>query len=79
METQTEINDGQQRINGELCRVDWRLLEALRAVQAALAACPGCAGVDLTALTNAISAAAAISRKVADIKPPGCQPRSQEG
>lgn len=68
--------EGQARINGELCRVDWRIVEALRAVQAALAACPGCAGVDLTALTNAINAAEEISAKVADIKPPGCNPQN---
>jgi hypothetical protein len=71
--------DGQTRINGALCRVDWRLLEALREVKAALAACAGCAEADLTALTNAINAAAEISATVADIKPPGCNPGDPRG
>ena len=77
MATQQEINDGQRNINGELCRVDWRIIEALRAVKAVLAACPGCAGVSLTALDSAIKAADSVSDKVADIKPPGCDPEKR--
>jgi len=77
MPTQEEINDGQQKINGELCRVDWRLSEALREVLVALKASPGCAGVDLAPLSTAIDIAKAISAKVADIKPPGCFPHDQ--
>lgn len=74
MPTQEEINDGQQKINGELCRVDWRLTEALKQVLAVLAASPGNAGVDLTSLSTAIDKAEEIGAKVADIKPPGCGP-----
>lgn len=77
MPTQEEINDGQQQINGELCRVDWRLTEALREVLAVLTASPGCAGVNLSPLSTAIDNAKAISAKVAEIKPPGCRPTDQ--
>jgi hypothetical protein len=75
MATQQETNDGQQKINGELCRVDWRLIVALKEVRAILATTPG---VDIAALTLAIDEAAAISALVADIKPPGCMPESQK-
>lgn len=71
--------EGQKKINGQLCRVDWRLVIALKEVMRAIAACPACAGVDFTDLNNAIEAAEAISAKVADIKPPGCDPRDQTG
>jgi hypothetical protein len=71
--------EGQARINGELCRVDWRIVQALKAVQEALAACTGCAGVNLTALTDAINVAEGLSTRVADIKPPGCGDINQQG
>ena len=32
-----EIYHGQQRINGELCRVDWKLIKALKAIYEILA------------------------------------------
>ena len=72
MPTQEEINDGQQRINGELCRVNWRVINALREIRTAL----GSTGVNTDALSQVINDAAAVAKVVAEIKPPGCKPES---
>ena len=68
---------GQKEINGKLCQVDWRIIEALRAVQAALSACAGCSTNDLTALDKAIKTADTLSEKVAMVDPPGCEPKDR--
>ena len=68
MPTQEETNEGQQKINGELCRVNWRVIEALRQIQGALP--PN------AALSRAIDEAEAIGARVAEIKPPGCIPEN---
>src|SRR5438309_229697 len=85
MPTQEEINDGQKKINGQLCRVDWRLIEALKLISgvlkqvAAAKAADGTKLVDLdpAALNRLIDEAGRISAVVADIIPPGCEPHNQ--
>jgi len=85
MPTQEEINDGQKKINGQLCRVDWKLIEALKLISgfleqvAAAKAADGTKLVDLdaVALNRLINDAGGISAVVADIIPPGCEPRDQ--
>ena len=72
MFTQEQINDGQQRINGELCRVNWRVIKALREIKTAL----GSSGVNTDALSQLIDDAEAVAAVVAEIKPPGCNPES---
>ena len=85
MPTQEEINDGQKKINGQLCRVNWRLIQALKQVSRALeqvAAAKAADGtqvvsLDPAALNGLINDAEKISAVVADIIPPGCDPRNQ--
>lgn len=81
MYTQEEINYGQRRINYELCEVDLKIIDALNAIVEALKAAgaappssPGLKRMDVNKIEKAISEAAEISGKVADIKPPGCEP-----
>jgi hypothetical protein len=87
MDNQTDFWEGQKKINGGLCRVDWSLVEALKAVSAALAQLAASqpapsdqvAALDLSALNHWIAEADRISAGVADIIPPGCLPRDRTG
>jgi hypothetical protein len=79
MEYSYEIYHGQQRINGELCRVDWKLIKALRMIHEILATLrPPVRDQLLEALKAAIEDADLTSSKVASIKPPGCDPENRE-
>lgn len=74
--TQAEINQGQKKVNGNLCRVDWRIIEALREVSVML----GQTGANAAAIAHlkaTIEAADQISDKVAGDDPPGCFPRNR--
>ena len=87
MDNQTDSWEGQKKINGGLCRVDWLLVEALRETSNALAQLAASqsaygaqmAAPDLTALNAWIEKADRISATVADIIPPGCLPRDRTG
>ena len=71
--------EGQQRINGQLCKVDWKLIEALRAVLALLEKSHPALPPDLMEdLRRKIESANYVSKKVAEIKPPGCIPEVRE-
>lgn len=79
--TQDQINSGQTRINFELVEVDKKLVWALRDILAILkdvAAAPTVAphlgAIDFRRLESALEVVYAASVKVADIKPPGCEP-----
>lgn len=79
-EDQEKINQGQRWINYELCNVDESILatlrllvESLKNVKAALPPSPTAREIDLNKIDAAIAAADAISKKVASIKPPGCE------
>jgi hypothetical protein len=72
--TQEQINDGQQRINGALCVVDWKIIEALKALTDALSATPGVHRVELERVNSALADAYRSSAEVAEIRPPGCEP-----
>lgn len=69
----TLIWENQKKINGELCRVDWRLISALRQVSAELKKL----GANVTQLDNLANEADGISAKVAIPDPPGCVPRDR--
>ena len=71
--SQAGINRGQRKINGELCNVDRKIIVALMAIRDALACVPGCCEIHLHAIDAAIADAAYSNRKVAEIKPPGCE------
>jgi hypothetical protein len=71
--------DGQKRINGELCRVDWKLIRALNVLYEILETMrPHVKEQMLEALKQAIDDADLTSGKVASIKPPGCDPEERE-
>lgn len=69
---QPAINDGQRYINYGLTVVDKKIAKALEAFKAAIAATPGCGQVDFSAVDEAIADVYNTSKRVADIKPPGC-------
>ena len=79
MEYSDEIYYGQRRINGELCRVDWKLIQALKTIYEILATLrPPVRDQLLEALKGAIEDADRTSANVASIKPPGCDPENRE-
>ncbi len=65
----------QKKINGRLCQVDWRLIEALREVVAALRT----SGANVANIERWIHEADMISASVAIPDPPGCDPRDRTG
>jgi hypothetical protein len=78
--TQDEINHGQRRINFELCEVDMSVIETLKMIVEILKkvrALPPLThdlqDLDFNKIEAAISKAYNTSKKVADIKPPGCE------
>ncbi len=74
-----QIHNGQKRINGELCRVDWKVIKALTAIYEILGALrPPVRDQLLESLKGIIDDANATSRFVASIKPPGCDPENPE-
>lgn len=74
--SETEIWVNQKKINGRLCQVDWRLIEALKEVVAALRA-TGSVAVHVNNLERLINEADDISASVAIPDPPGCSPFSR--
>lgn len=72
--SQEAINRGQRQINFALTVVDEKLARALEALRNAIARTPGLARADFDVVDQAISDVYNTSRKVADIKPPGCDP-----
>lgn len=67
------LKTNQAKINGRLCQVDWRLLQALRIVTTALEKM----NADVGELKNFIDEADQISATVAEPDPPGCNPRDR--
>ena len=78
MATQEEINAGQQKVNGNLCRVDWRLIQALEKVSDILGGIPSVDAATVASLNKLIQDADQISEKVAGDDPPGCQPQNRQ-
>jgi hypothetical protein len=72
--SQSAINSGQRKINYALTLVDEKLAKALKALRDAIAALPAAHQIDLEEVNKAINDALETSRKVAGIKPPGCDP-----
>lgn len=64
----------QKKINGNLCRVDWRIIQALQEVSDIIEKMPGADLAALTSLKKSIQEADEISEKVAGDDPPGCVP-----
>jgi hypothetical protein len=72
--SQEAINYGQRRINYALTVVDERLLKAIEALRDAIAALPAAHNIYLNEVNAAIAYAYDTSSRVADIRPPGCDP-----
>ena len=70
--SQPAINEGQRYINYALTVVDKKIGKALEAFKAAIEATPGCGQIDFRAVNEAIADVYKTSKRVADIKPPGC-------
>ena len=70
--SQSAINRGQRQINYALTMVDQQIAKAIDALKDALAASPAGRNIDFEAVDEAIAEVYQTSRKVADIKPPGC-------
>ena len=73
--SESEIWMNQKKINGRLCQVDWRLIEALKQVVAALKS----PGANVGNIERLIREADIISASVAIPDPPGCDPRDRTG
>lgn len=78
MPTQEQINAGQRTVNGKLCQVDWRLLQALEKVSNILGQIPGANAADIASLNDLIQRADEMSEKVAGDDPPGCDPKNRQ-
>lgn len=63
---------GQKKINGNLCRVDWRIIQALLAVRDILRGIPGVNAAAVDSLDKLIQDADQLGEKVAGDDPPGC-------
>lgn len=74
--SQPEFLVNQKKINGRLCQVDWRLIEALQEVVAALRT-SGPVAVHVNNADRLIAEADKISASVAIPDPPGCDPRDR--
>lgn len=72
--SQLAINRGQRHINYELTEAAKKLSEALRLLTEVLAKTSCVSEGDLAKVNKVISEAASISRTVAGIDPPGCEP-----
>ena len=78
---QDQINFGQSRINFDLCKVNEKVIDILKEVVETLkkaAAAPSATGplkrMDFSKLDTLLAQAAKANLKVAEIKPPGCEP-----
>jgi hypothetical protein len=74
MYTQKQINAGQRKINGALCYVDWEVIKVLDALIKALTDKKVLSRKELRDANKAFKKAYYTSPKVAEIKPPGCDP-----
>lgn len=71
---QQAINDGQRKINGQLCRVDWMLVEVLRLLRVEMRKLPAANLLDFEKIDAILTRAYRTSGAVAEIRPPGCEP-----
>ena len=75
--TQQEINDGQKKINGALCQVDWDVIYSVQELLKVLKDAGVLKDAQLSKAKKAIDEAYYKSARVASIDPPGCEPALQ--
>ena len=73
-EDQNKINDGQRKINGALCYVDWHVIYSIKALVKALEDAGVLTDAQLSKAKKEIDEAHYRSARVASIDPPGCDP-----
>ena len=71
---QRAINRGQRRINYELQVTDKELIDAITALKDAIAKLANPPQAEITAASMALVKAKEVNLKVAEIRPPGCEP-----
>ena len=71
---QLAINRGQRKINYKLSVVDEKLIEAVKELIKAIAGLPNPPQDAITAASMAVAQAKEVNEKVAETKPPGCDP-----
>ncbi|HET8783890.1 MAG TPA: hypothetical protein VFM63_15860 [Pyrinomonadaceae bacterium] len=71
---QQAINDGQRKINGQFCRVDWMLIEVLRLLRVEMKKLPAAHQLDFERIDAILTKAYHTSAAIAEITPPGCEP-----
>ena len=72
--SQSAINAGQRKINYALTLVDEKLAKAIEALCNAISALPPTHNIDLKNVNDALKEFHYLSKMVAGIKPPGCDP-----
>jgi hypothetical protein len=72
--TQQQFNDGQKKINGALCQVDWDVIYSVKALLKALKDAGVLTDAQLSKAKKKIDEAHDRSARVASIDPPGCDP-----
>ncbi len=75
--TQQQINEGQKKINGALCQVDWDVIYSVKVLLKALKDAGVLTDAQLSKAKKAIDEAYYKSARVASIDPPGCDPALQ--
>ena len=75
--SESEFLMNQKKINGRLCQVDWRLIQALQELVAALRT-SGPNAVHVDNAERLIDEADIVSATVAIPDPPGCNPRDRK-
>ena len=71
---QRAINRGQRRINYELSETDEYLIDAVTALKDAIAKLANPPQAEIVAASMALEKAKGVNAKVAEIRPPGCEP-----
>lgn len=76
MATQTLTNEGQQKINGQLCYVDRVIIETIKLLKLAIANSPQFSSnkINFDEVDRKLRHAYDSSVRVASVKPPGCEP-----
>ena len=70
--SQAAINNGQRQINYALTVVDMKLIKIIETLRDLIVELPVAHNLDVAGLNDAIADVTRTSRRVADIKPPGC-------
>ena len=73
--TPEQVNAGQRKINFRLTEADRKLVAVLVAVKEAISGPPGEIKDHIAEIQTAIDEASAAINKVAEIIPPGCDPK----